>query len=79
MKAPQYRNQAREHVHHVRTERGVSTYQIRTSAGKDAEVLATVVVSSGSHDAPVISCLACNAGDCKHAEKIRLRIREAKP
>lgn len=74
MKAPQYR----EHIHHVRTERGVSTYQIRSSAGKDAEVLATVVVATQGNPVPTISCVTCHSSECKHAEKIRARIRETR-
>jgi len=65
MKAPVYR----EYVHHVRTERGVSTYQIKTGGSKHAEVLATVVVESHRP-----YCVTCSSRDCKHANKILDRI-----
>jgi hypothetical protein len=64
MKAPKHR----EYVHHVRTERGVSTYQIRRGMGKDAEVLATVVVTPEQ-----VTCLDCRSTDCSHAARVRER------
>lgn len=66
MKAPVYR----EHIHHVGTMRGVSTYQIKTSAGEKAEVLATVVVKT-DNQGMTVWCVSCNGSECKHAQKIR--------
>lgn len=63
MKAPKYR----EHIHHVRTERGVSSYQIRDGAGELANVIASVVV----YDGDKVHCTTCDRNDCEHARKIR--------
>lgn len=68
MKAPQYR----EYVHHVRTERGTSTYQIRKGMGENAEVVAAVAVHT-EHGRTVAYCTACNRTDCHHAVRILAR------
>lgn len=64
MKAPAYR----EHIHHVRTERDVSTYQLRTGAGEKAQVIATITVANGGQ---TVYCVTCRSLDCSHATKIR--------
>ena len=70
MKAPQYR----EYLHHVRTERGVSTYQVRRGAGADAEVVATVVVNQTA-SGPSAHCLDCLSADCPHARRVLERAK----
>jgi hypothetical protein len=61
----------RDRIHHVRTERGVSTYQIRRGGGDDAEVVAAVVVYSGSESAALRAmCTTCGKTDCVHAIRI---------
>jgi hypothetical protein len=64
VKAPKHR----EYVHHTGTARGTSTYQIRRGMGKDAEVLATVVVTPEQ-----VTCLDCRSTDCSHAARVRER------
>jgi hypothetical protein len=69
MKAPKHR----EYVHHVRTERGVSTYQIRRGLGKDAEVVATVAVTPDQ-----VTCVDCRSTDCSHAARVRERAQSGR-
>lgn len=64
MKAPKHR----EYVHHTGTARGTSTYQIRRGMGKEAEVLATVVVTPEG-----VTCIDCRSTDCSHALRVRER------
>lgn len=74
MRAPKDRG-PREFVHHVKTERGTSHYQIRRGMGDAAEVVASVAVfaEEGATDrrTPLRAyCTECRRGTCQHAVRV---------
>lgn len=72
MKAPEHRAKGpREFVHHVKTERGISTYQIKRGMGDAAEVVAAVAIMQKiNSNALEAYCTLCSRGNCQHAVRV---------